>query len=164
MRAMIDQDIPLNAGCLVPLTSTPSRAFITPNFAERLAQSSSRKIPSSPHHPKQQSAPETSSPRNESRMSVLKHSMRVLRVKGAVTSTSGFLVWWICVDLRSLSFGSGGKDPVTGEVKKGWGYYEVWLWFCGLDVGLCLIDYCWWKWRRTDVGWCVWCSVSRACE
>jgi len=25
----------------------------------------------------------------------------------------------------SLSFGTGGKDKKTGEVSKGWGYYEV---------------------------------------
>jgi 5-oxoprolinase (ATP-hydrolysing) len=26
---------------------------------------------------------------------------------------------------NNLSFGVGGKDPITGEVKKGWGYYET---------------------------------------
>ena len=26
---------------------------------------------------------------------------------------------------NNLSFGVGGKDAVTGEVKKGWGYYET---------------------------------------
>lgn len=25
----------------------------------------------------------------------------------------------------SLSFGTGGKDKETGEVSRGWGYYEV---------------------------------------
>lgn len=27
--------------------------------------------------------------------------------------------------MGSLTFGAGGKDPETGEVTKGWGYYEV---------------------------------------
>ena len=26
---------------------------------------------------------------------------------------------------HSLTFGAGGKDPETGEVRKGWGYYET---------------------------------------
>jgi len=26
---------------------------------------------------------------------------------------------------NNLSFGVGGKDQLTGEVKKGWGYYET---------------------------------------
>jgi hypothetical protein len=27
--------------------------------------------------------------------------------------------------MNSLSFGTGGKDKETGEVSRGWGYYEV---------------------------------------
>lgn len=26
---------------------------------------------------------------------------------------------------HSLTFGAGGKDPETGEVVEGWGYYET---------------------------------------
>lgn len=37
----------------------------------------------------------------------------------------------------SLTFGAGGKDPETGEVVDGWGYYEV---SASLLLPICLYE------------------------
>ncbi|KAJ9098312.1 hypothetical protein QFC19_006436 [Naganishia cerealis] len=92
MRAMIDSDIPLNAGCLVPLKIIiPEDTLLSPSPEAAVCAGN------------------------------VLTSQRItdvcLKAFNACAASQG------CCN--NLSFGSGGKDPVTGEVKKGWGYYET---------------------------------------
>ncbi|WVW78058.1 hypothetical protein I302_100009 [Kwoniella bestiolae CBS 10118] len=92
MRAMVNQDIPLNAGCLVPLDIViPEESLLNPSPEAAVCAGNvltSQRI-----------------------------TDVVLRAFQACAASQG------CCN--NLSFGVGGKDPVTGDIKKGWGYYET---------------------------------------
>lgn len=65
--------------------------------------------------------------------------------------------------MNSLSFGTGGKDKETGEVSRGWGYYEVSRTggcFC-VDLTAeraSLSDHRRRKRRGTELAWDFWCT------
>ncbi|UOH80530.1 hypothetical protein LQV05_003184 [Cryptococcus neoformans] len=92
MRAMVNQDIPLNAGCLVPLNIIiPDESLLNPSPEAAVCAGNvltSQRI-----------------------------TDVVLKAFNACAASQG------CCN--NLSFGVGGKDLITGEVKSGWGYYET---------------------------------------
>lgn len=115
MRAMVGEDIPLNAGCLVPLDSESrdlhslnrsiySRGLLFEPRTHGCCVRRQRSYQSENHRYRPQSIWGL---RGESGL------LQQVRNESGPVLTS------------SLSFGAGGKDPVTGEVRKGWGYYEV---------------------------------------
>ncbi|KAG7562697.1 hypothetical protein FFLO_01857 [Filobasidium floriforme] len=92
MRAMVDQDIPLNAGCLVPLNIIiPENSLLSPSPEAAVCAGN------------------------------VLTSQRItdvcLKAFQACAASQG------CCN--NLSFGTGGKDKETGEVSRGWGYYET---------------------------------------
>jgi hypothetical protein len=93
MRAMIDRDIPLNAGCLVPLESKLARRACVPTKLSRRAQSSSRRARSSRPRRRPPSAAATSSPASGSPTSSSAPSkpappLRAARTTSASASTA----------------------------------------------------------------------------
>ena len=83
MRAMLDLEIPLNAGCLVPLESEKWHMYVwSPIELNALSQLKFRPSLFFPHHVRLLYVEETYWPHNVSLMSFSKHSMLQLRVKG----------------------------------------------------------------------------------
>ena len=92
LRSMIGEDIPLNAGCLVPLDiRIPKGTLLDPS---PLAAVCGGNV-----------------------MTSQRVTDVVLKAFRACAASQG------CCN--NLTFGVGGKDPVTGEVTEGWGYYET---------------------------------------
>ncbi|RSH90374.1 hypothetical protein EHS25_000979 [Saitozyma podzolica] len=92
MRAMIGEDIPLNAGCLAPLDiKIPEGCLLSPSPVAAVCGGNV--------------------------MTSQRITDVVLRAFEACSASQG------CCN--NLTFGAGGKDPETGEVVEGWGYYET---------------------------------------
>ncbi|WVN85371.1 uncharacterized protein L203_100516 [Cryptococcus depauperatus CBS 7841] len=92
MRSMIGEDIPLNAGCLVPIEiRIPEGSLLS-------------------------SSPESAVCGGNVMTSQRITDVVLLAFKACAASQG-------CCN--NLTFGAGGKDPVTGEVVDGWGYYET---------------------------------------
>lgn len=92
LRSMIGEDIPLNAGCLVPLDiRIPKGTLLDPS---PLAAVCGGNV-----------------------MTSQRVTDVVLKAFRACAASQG------CCN--NLTFGVGGKDPVTGEITEGWGYYET---------------------------------------
>jgi hypothetical protein len=87
MRAMLDLDIPLNAGCLVPITSTSFFFFFGASVALIGTQSRSRPSRSSRPLERRRSALGTCSLRSGSSTSFCAPSTRVPRARGAQTTS-----------------------------------------------------------------------------
>jgi 5-oxoprolinase (ATP-hydrolysing) len=95
LRSMIGEDIPLNAGCLVPLDiRIPAGSLLSPSPTAAVCGGNV--------------------------MTSQRVTDTVLKAFRACSASQG--------DTNNLTFGVGGKDPVTGEVTQGWGYYET---ICG---------------------------------
>ncbi|CEG71618.1 Putative Cytoplasm protein [Rhizopus microsporus] len=92
LRCLVNQDIPLNAGCLEPITiKIPPRSILSPS---------------------EKSAVVGGNVLTSQRLVDV-----VLRAFEACAASQG------CCN--NLTFGKGGKNKETGEVKAGWGYYET---------------------------------------
>ncbi|KAK8866073.1 hypothetical protein IAR55_001224 [Kwoniella newhampshirensis] len=92
LRSMIGEDIPLNAGCLVPITmKIPEGSLLSPS-------------------------PESAVCGGNVMTSQRITDVVLLAFKACAASQG-------CCN--NLTFGAGGKDPETGEVVDGWGYYET---------------------------------------
>jgi len=92
LRSMIGEDIPLNAGCLVPLDiRIPEGSLLCPSPTAAVCGGNV--------------------------MTSQRVTDVVLKAFKACAASQG------CCN--NLTFGVGGKDPVTGEVAEGWGYYET---------------------------------------
>lgn len=105
---MVNQDIPLNAGCLVPLDSkhrSHENLFRQADHVVRIPDDCLL-------NPSPEAAVCAGNVLTSQRITDV-----VLKAFNACAASQG------CCN--NLSFGVGGKDPVTGEVKKGWGYYET---------------------------------------
>jgi 5-oxoprolinase (ATP-hydrolysing) len=92
LRSMIGEDIPLNAGCLVPLEiRIPEGSLLSPSPTAAVCGGNV--------------------------MTSQRVTDVVLKAFKACSASQG------CCN--NLTFGVGGKDPLTGEVLEGWGYYET---------------------------------------
>ncbi|TIB65742.1 hypothetical protein E3P77_02630 [Wallemia ichthyophaga] len=91
-RAMLGVDIPLNSGCLAPITiHIPDGSLLSPSPAAAVCGGNV--------------------------MTSQRVVDVVLRAFGAAAASQG------CCN--NVTFGAGGKDPLTGHVTPGWGYYET---------------------------------------
>ncbi|TIA88077.1 hypothetical protein E3P99_02806 [Wallemia hederae] len=91
-RAMLGVDIPLNSGCLQPITIIiPDGSLLSPSPEAAVCGGNV--------------------------MTSQRIVDTVLKAFSAAAASQG------CCN--NVTFGSGGKDPVTGEVRPGWGYYET---------------------------------------
>lgn len=89
---MIGEDIPLNAGCLIPIDiRIPEGSFLSPSPTAAVCGGNV--------------------------MTSQRVTDVVLKAFKACAASQG------CCN--NLTFGVGGKDAQTGEVKEGWGYYET---------------------------------------
>ena len=124
MRAMLDNDIPLNAGCLVPLTSEFYLRLPLPKLRDFVSQNSAGFVarPISNCRCLCRKCPDVSAHcgRCSQGIQCLRSESRVYEVRMSPTDRDR-------VDANvpsNLTFGAGGKGK-DGAVSEGWGYYEV---------------------------------------
>lgn len=95
LRCLVNEDIPLNQGCLKPITiKIPKGSILSP--IEGIAVVGGNVLTSQ------------------------RVTDVVLKTFNVMADSQG--------DCNNLTFGTGGSDPITGEVKPGFGYYET---ICG---------------------------------
>jgi 5-oxoprolinase (ATP-hydrolysing) len=125
MRAMLNVDIPLNAGCLVPIESTffgtnrKSNDYIDVNYCSQ----DSQKISSFPIQDRccvwRKCVDLAAHCRCSSQgVSCVCCQSRVHQVRYSFSNNSNLIFY------SNLTFGTGGKDK-NGVAIAGWGYYEV---------------------------------------
>ena len=131
MRAMLDSDIPLNAGCLVPLTSTYMYMSL---HLRNFIQAHTIDCSQNPEEVSAYSVTYRGCLRGE-RVDVTKDSRRCTEGFQRVCSEPGVhkvstesvkvYIYKLTQACNSnLTFGAGGKDK-EGKFTAGWGYYEV---------------------------------------
>lgn len=92
LRCLISEDIPLNQGCLKPVTvKIPKKSFLSPSATAAVVGGNV--------------------------LTSQRVTDVVLKAFNACAASQG--------DCNNLTFGFGGKDASSGEVKKGFGYYET---------------------------------------
>ncbi len=92
LRCLVSETIPLNQGCLKPITiKIPRGSLLSPY--------------------------ETAAVVGGNVLTSQRVTDTILRAFDAVAASQG--------DCNNLTFGSGGKDPTTGRISPGFGYYET---------------------------------------
>lgn len=92
LRCLISEDIPLNQGCLKPVTvKIPKKSFLSPSATAAVVGGNV--------------------------LTSQRVTDVVLKAFNACAASQG--------DCNNLTFGFGGKSEATGEIQKGFGYYET---------------------------------------
>ncbi|AET40439.1 5-oxoprolinase Ecym_6035 [Eremothecium cymbalariae DBVPG len=92
LRCLVDEEIPLNQGCLQPITvKIPEGTLLSPTKGVAVVGGNV--------------------------MTSQRVTDVILKAFNVMADSQG--------DCNNFTFGTGGKDPITGEIQQGFGYYET---------------------------------------